>query len=144
MTIGMTLLIILLVLLVGFVAAFLYRLSVLRKGGTAAILRKIPGAADSGWRHGLIRYGDSTLLFFKLSSLRIGPDSRISRQGIEVHARRSPIGSEFDIMSDEIVILGVTDGVKQYEIALDSGALTAFLSWIEARPSGRSMRGRPQ
>lgn len=144
MTFGMIVLIILLVLLAGFVAAFLYRLAVLRKGGTAAILRRKTAAADSGWRHGLIRYGDSTLLFFKLSSLRIGPDSRISRQGIEVNTRRGPEGSEFDIMSDEIVILGVTDGGKPYEIALDSGALTAFLSWVEARPSGRSMRGRPQ
>lgn len=139
----MILLIILLVLLAGLVAAFLYRLVVLRKGGTAAILRENPAEADSGWRHGLIRYGESTLVFFKLSSLRLGPDSRISRQGIEVESRRTPVGSEFDIMTEEIVILSVRDGRRRYEIALDSGALTAFLSWIESRPSGRSVRGRP-
>ncbi|MFD4369594.1 DUF2550 domain-containing protein [Rhodococcus sp. NPDC058521] len=139
----MILLIILLVLLAGLVAAFLYRLVVLREGGTAAILRENPAEADSGWRHGLIRYGESTLVFFKLSSLRLGPDSRISRQGIEVESRRTPVGSEFDIMTEEIVILSVRDGRRRYEIALDSGALTAFLSWIESRPSGRSVRGRP-
>ncbi len=142
MTIGMTVLIILVVLLAAFVAVFLYRLAVLRRGGTAAILRVAPSAGDTGWRHGVIRYGEGSLVFFKLSSLRPGPDSRIERQGIEVEGRRKPAGSEFDIMSDEIVILSVKDRGAAYEIALDGGALTAFLSWVESRPSGRSVRGR--
>lgn len=91
MTIGMTVLIILVVLLAAFVAVFLYRLAVLRRGGTAAILRVTPAPpGDTGWRHGVIRYGEGSLVFFKLSSLRPGPDSRIDRQGIEVAGRRSP------------------------------------------------------
>lgn len=142
MAIGMTVLIILVVLVTALVAVFLYRFLVLRRGGTAAILRVMPAEAGIGWRHGVIRYGEDSLVFFKLSSLRPGPDSRIERQGVEVESRRSPEGSEFDIMSDEIVILSVTDGGKAYEIALDVGALTAFLSWVESRPSGRWVRGR--
>ncbi|MFZ2174095.1 MAG: DUF2550 domain-containing protein [Rhodococcus sp. (in: high G+C Gram-positive bacteria)] len=138
----MSLLIILVVLLAAFVAVFLYRLSVLRRGGTAAILRVTPAVGDTGWRHGVIRYGEGSLVFYKLSSLRPGPDSRIERQGIEVECRRKPVGSEFDIMSHEIVILSVKDRDKGYEIALDAGAATAFLSWVESRPSGRSVRGR--
>ncbi|WP_072688286.1 DUF2550 domain-containing protein [Rhodococcus marinonascens] len=138
----MTVLIILVVLVTAFVAVLLYRLAVLRRGGTAAILRTVPAEAGIGWRHGVIRYGEGSLVFFKLSSLRPGPDSRIERQGVEVEGRRSPEGSEFDIMSDEIVILSVSDRGKAYEIALDVGALTAFLSWIESRPSGRWVRGR--
>ncbi len=143
MTIGMVVLIILVVLLAVFVAAFVYRLTVLRRGGTAAILRVTPAPGGSGWRHGVVRYGESSLVFFKLSSLRPGPDSRLSRQGIEVGSRRGPVGNEYDIMTDEIVILEISDGDDTYEIALDRGALTAFLSWVESRPSGRSMRGRP-
>ncbi|MEV0948304.1 DUF2550 domain-containing protein [Rhodococcus sp. NPDC049939] len=138
----MTVLIILVVLATAFVAVLLYRLAVMRRGGTAAILRAVPAAAGIGWRHGVIRYGESSLVFFKLSSLRPGPDSRIERQGVEVEGRRSPEGSEFDIMSDEIVILSVRDRERAYEIALDVGALTAFLSWVESRPSGRWVRGR--
>ncbi|XGU21614.1 DUF2550 domain-containing protein [Rhodococcus sp. 3Y1] len=99
-------------------------------------------SGDSGWRHGIIRYGESTFVFFKLSSLRPGPDSRIDRQGIEVESRRSPSGTEFDIMSDDIVVVKVNDGSSAYEIALDSGALTAFLSWVESRPDGRARRRR--
>ncbi|OZD65782.1 hypothetical protein CH263_12795 [Rhodococcus sp. 06-1059B-a] len=140
---GVIVLIILVVLLAGLVAAFLYRLTLLRRGGTAAILRMTPAAGGSGWRHGVIRYGDNTLVFFKLSSLRPGPDHRMSRQGIEVGERRTPRNDEFDIMSDEIAILELTDQGLGYEIALDRGALTAFMSWLESRPSGRSRRGRP-
>ncbi|WP_037140285.1 DUF2550 domain-containing protein [Rhodococcoides fascians] len=143
MHIGVIVLIILVVLLAGLVAAFLYRLTILRRGGTAAILRMTPAAGGSGWRHGVIRYGDNTLVFFKLSSLRPGPDHRMSRQGIEVGERRTPRNDEFDIMSDEIAILELTDQGQGYEIALDRGALTAFMSWLESRPSGRSRRGRP-
>ncbi|WP_107987083.1 DUF2550 domain-containing protein [Rhodococcus sp. OK519] len=139
----MVVLIILVVLLAAFVAAFVYRLTVLRRGGTAAILRVTPAPGGSGWRHGVVRYGEGSLVFFKLSSLRPGPDTRMSRQGIEVGSRRGPVGNEYDIMTDEIVILEISDGDDTYEIALDRGALTAFLSWVESRPSGRSMRGRP-
>lgn len=143
MHIGVIVLIILVVLLAGLVAAFLYRLTILRRGGTAAIMRVTPSAGGSGWRHGVIRYGDNTLVFFKLSSLRPGPDHRMTRQGIEVGQRRKPRNDEFDIMSDEIVVLELTDHGQGYEIALDRGALTAFMSWLESRPSGRSRRGRP-
>lgn len=143
MPIGVIVLIILVVLLAGLVAAFLYRLTILRRGGTAAIMRVSPSAGGSGWRHGVIRYGDNTVVFFKLSSLRPGPDHRMSRQGIEVGERRKPRSDEFDIMTDEIAVLALTDNGQTYEIALDRGALTAFMSWLESRPSGRSKRGRP-
>ncbi|CCW14282.1 Protein of unknown function DUF2550 [Rhodococcus rhodochrous ATCC 21198] len=143
MSVGMIVLIVLVILLAAAVAAFLYRLVTLRGGGTAAILRRLPNGAGAGWRHGVIRYGERTLVFYKLSSLRPGPDSRLARQGVEVRSRRAPEGSEHDIMTEDIVILEIQDGANNFEIALDSGALTAFLSWLESRPSDRSLRGRP-
>ncbi len=142
MSVGMIVLIVLVALLAASVAALLYRVTKLRGGGTAAILRVMPQNDGIGWRHGIIRYGDDTLVFYKLSSLRPGPDSRMSRQGTEIRARRGPSGSEYDIMTDDIVILDIVDQDDHYEMALDGGALTAFLSWLESRPSGRSQRRR--
>lgn len=140
---GLIALIILVVLLAGIVAAFVYRLTVLRRGGTAAIMRVLPSDGGSGWRHGIIRYGDDTLVFFKLSSLRPGPDYRLGRQDIHVEDRRAPRDTEFDIMTPDIAVLELSDSSKKYEMALDRSALTAFLSWVESRPSGRSRRRRP-
>lgn len=126
------------------VAALTYRLWKLRQGGTAAILRDIPAVAGHGWRHGVIRYRGGEAVFYQLSSMRWWPDRRLSRRGIEIVSRRSARGDEFDIMTDETVILELRDSSpdrrRGYEMALDRGALTAFLSWLESRPNERSRR----
>ncbi|MFI5777508.1 DUF2550 domain-containing protein [Nocardia sp. NPDC051570] len=138
----MVLLIILVLLLVGLALASIYRFVMLRRGGTAAILRVLPAKGGQGWRHGLIRYDEDRMVFFKLTSLKLGPDSTIHRRGIEVVDRRGPVGDEYDIMTDDIIVVTVSDGDGSYELALDRGSLAAFLSWVESRPSDR-IRRRP-
>ena len=127
------------------VVALGYRLWKLRQvGGTAAILRDFPAVGGQGWRHGVLRYRGGEAEFYRLSSMRWWPDRRLSRLGLEVVARRSPRGDEFDIMTHEIVILELRDVSPErgrgYEVALDRGALTAFTSWLESRPSPRRRR----
>jgi hypothetical protein len=126
------------------VVALSYRLWNLRQGGTAAILRDTPAIGGHGWRHGVVRYRGGEAVFYRLSSVRWWPDRRLSRRGIEIISRRSPRGDELDIMTDEIVVLELRDSTQDrrwgYEIALDRGALTAFLSWLESRPSPRARR----
>jgi len=126
------------------VPALIIRLWNLGQGGTAAILRDIPAAGGHGWRHGVLRYRGDEAQFYRLSSLRLWPDRRLGRRGLEVIARRPPRGDEFDIMTDETVVLELRDSTgslnRGYEVALDRGALTAFLSWVESRPSPRTRR----
>ena len=50
-------------------------------------------------------------------------------------------------MTEAIVVLELRDTTLErpdrrsgYEMALDRGALTAFLSWLESRPSPRARR----
>lgn len=126
------------------VLALSYRLWKLRQGGTAAILRDVPAVGGHGWRHGVMRYRGGEAGFYRLSSLRWWPDRRLSRRGLEIVSRRAPRGDEFDIMTHEIVVLELGDTSPErrrgYEVALDQGALTAFLSWLESRPSPRTRR----
>ncbi|OBI88162.1 DUF2550 domain-containing protein [Mycobacterium asiaticum] len=142
--VGMVVLVVLVVLLGTAVLALSYRLWKLRQGGTAAIMRDIPAVGGHGWRHGMIRYRGGEAAYYRLSSLRLWPDRRLSRRGVEVVGRRAPRGDEFDIMTEEIVVLELRDTTQDrregYEIALDRGALTAFQSWLESRPSPRSRR----
>lgn len=135
--------VVLVVMLAAAVLALSYRLWKLRQGGTAGIMRDIPAVGGHGWRHGVIRYRGGEAAFYRLSSLRLWPDRRLSRRGVEIVARRAPRGDEFDIMTDEIVVLELRDTTQDragYELALDKGALTAFLSWLESRPSPRARR----
>ncbi|MBF6212215.1 DUF2550 domain-containing protein [Nocardia puris] len=136
----MVVLIILVLLLLALALVSVYRLIMIRRGGTAALLRVLPAEGGHGWRHGLIRYDEDRLVFFKLTSLKLGPDSTIRRRGIEVGDRRGPRGDEYDIMTDEIIVTEVSDAEGSYELALDRGARAAFLSWVESRPSDRTRR----
>lgn len=142
MSAPMAVMVVLVAVLLLAVLALTYRLWKLRQGGTAAILRDIPAVGGQGWRHGVIRYRGGEAGFYRLSSLRLWPDRRLSRRGIEIVSRRAPRGDEFDIMTAEIVVLELRDTSPDrrpgYEIALDRGALTAFLSWLESRPSPRA------
>lgn len=121
-----------------------YRLWHMSKGGTAAILRDTPAVGGHGWRHGVIRYRGDEALFYRISSLRLWADRRLSRRGLEILSRRAPRGDEFDIMTQEITVLELrdtSDGQQRgYEMALDRGALTAFQSWVESRPASRVRR----
>ncbi|AMT70250.1 DUF2550 domain-containing protein [Mycobacteroides immunogenum] len=122
------------------VAALSFRLLKLRNGGTAALLRDMPETGEGRWRHGVMRYRESQAEFYRLSSVRLWPDRQLSRRDLEIIDRRIPRGDEYDIMTAEIVVLQLRDGARDYEMALDRGALTAFMSWVESRPSPRAQR----
>ena len=144
MSASMAIMVALVAVLLLAVLALTYRLWKLRQGGTAAILRDIPAVGGHGWRHGVIRYRGGEAGFYRLSSLRWWPDRRLSRRGIDIVARRAPRDDEYDIMTAETAILELRDAGQErrrgYEVALDRGALTAFLSWLESRPSPRAQR----
>lgn len=124
--------------------ALCFRLWKMGQGGTPAILRDVPAVGGHGWRHGVIRFRGDEARFYRLSSVRLWPDRRLARRGLEVLSRRAPRGDEIDIMTDDVVVLELQDVTggqpRGYEMALERGALTAFLSWLESRPSPRSRR----
>src|ERR1700742_1710774 len=101
--------VVLVIVLAAAVLALSYRLWKLRQGGTAAILRDIPAVGGQGWRHGVIRYRGEEAVFYRLSSLRLWPDRRLTRRGIEIVSRRAPRDDEFDIMTAEIAVLEIRD-----------------------------------
>jgi len=125
-------------------AMLVFRVEKLRRAGTPILLRTIPAAVDEGWRHGTVHYRDDSLRYYRLASLRPGPNVTLPRQGIEITGRRRPEGTETEILEGMQILQVHTKGRGDgaYELAMGLGAVTAFQSWVESRQSERSQRRR--
>ena len=95
-------------------------------------------------RHGTVHYRDDSLRYYRLASLRPGPNVTLPRQGIEITGRRRPEGTETEILEGMQILQVHTKGRGDgaYELAMGPGAVTAFQSWVESRQSERSQRRR--
>ena len=117
------------------------RLRALRSGGVHAALRTRLDDAGKGWHLGVGRYQGDEFVWFRVLSLRPGPDRVISRSAMEIADRRDPSGPELYSMPPSSHVLRFREsGPGQdtdVEIAMGPDALTGFLSWLESAPPGR-------
>jgi hypothetical protein len=119
----------------------LRRLRALRSGGVHASLRTRFDPSGKGWHLGVGRYHGDEFVWFRVLSLRPGPDRVIHRSGLEIADRRDPSGAEQYGMPPGSRVLRVlaagSAADPQLEIAMSPDALTGFLSWLESAPPGR-------
>jgi hypothetical protein len=115
------------------------RLRALRSGGVHAALRTRFDESGKGWHLGVGRYQGDEFVWFRVLSLRPGPDRVISRSALEIEDRREPSGPELYSMppSSQVLRFSEAGGAAQIEIAMSPDALTGFLSWLESAPPGR-------
>jgi hypothetical protein len=115
------------------------RLRALRSGGVHAALRTRLDDTGKGWHLGVGRYQGDEFVWFRVLSLRPGPDRVISRSNLEIADRRDPSGPELYSMppSSRVVRFRFREATGDVEIAMSPDALTGFLSWLESAPPGR-------
>lgn len=118
---------------------FAYRLRHLRHGGLDVIVRRLPQPAGRGWHHGVAHYNETALSYFRISSLRPGPDAVFRRRRVMMVSRRPPTVEETVLDRGQTVYLLEESG-REFEVAMDSPAATVFLSWLESSPPDRSRR----
>lgn len=119
------------------------RVHLLRRGGSIVVLRGLPAPEGRGWRHGVLRYDEEALEFYRVASVRLGPDRRVARRRLTVADRRRARPAERDTVPPGSTVLLLDDGRGEVELALAGGSLTAFLAWVESSPPSRRDRGRP-
>lgn len=125
------------VLLVGalFVTGLaLRRLRLVRQGGIDVALRWRPNAAGRGWHQGVGRYRGDDFAWFRVSSLRSGPDRVLDRDQLEIVERRGPTLPESYAVPSGSVVLRCRTGVDELELAMRQDTLAGFLSWLESAP----------
>ncbi|TDV54000.1 DUF2550 domain-containing protein [Actinophytocola oryzae] len=114
------------------------RLRALRSGGVHAALRTRLDDSGKGWHLGVGRYQGDEFVWFRVLSLRPGPDRIVSRSALEIADRRDPSGGELYSMPPASRVLRFREtGATEIEIAMGPDALTGFLSWLESAPPGR-------
>lgn len=117
------------------------RLRLLRSGGVHVALRIRLDKSGKGWHLGVGRYVGDEFVWFRVLSLRSGPDRVIRRHGLEIVDRREPEGPEAYSMPAGARVVRFrnrragTDA--EVELAMGTDALTGFLSWLESAPPGR-------
>jgi hypothetical protein len=113
------------------------RIKLLRSGGVHVALRTKLDDTGKGWHLGVGRYHGDEFSWFRVLSLRAGPDRVIRRRGLEITDRRDPDGSESYNLPAGSRVLRFRGTGPDLEIAMGPDALTGFLSWLESAPPGR-------
>jgi Protein of unknown function (DUF2550) len=116
------------------------RLRRLRPGGIDVALRCSPNDTGRGWHQGLGRYRGDNFAWFRLSSLRSGPDRVFPREQLQILERRGPTVPESYAVPSESIVLRCRTGVEELEMAMRQDTLTGFLSWLEAAPPSANPR----
>jgi hypothetical protein len=135
----------LLVLLFG-VGLVIRRRWITRNGGTFELSHRALPAADGsrksgrGWVIGLGRYSGGVLEFFRIFSLSLRPLHVLDRGDLTYDGQREPTGNEAHSLYAGHVVVSCHSSAGEFELAMDPGALTGFLSWLEAAPPGRGPR----
>jgi hypothetical protein len=115
----------------------LRRLRYLREGGIHVALRRRIDDHGRGWQVGVGRYRGDEFVWYRVLSVRSGPDHVIPRFGLEIVHRRQPSGQESYAMPVDATVLHCrADSGGEIELAIGAEALTGFLSWLESAPPG--------
>jgi hypothetical protein len=132
------------VLLVGVIV--LRRRFLLRGGGAVEMsIRLRASRRGRGWAFGIGRYGGDQLRWYRVFTLSPRPARILPRGMLEVASQRHPDAEEtWSVQPDAIIIdcryrgeePGDDDLAQGVEIAMNSEAVTGFLSWLESSPPG--------
>jgi Protein of unknown function (DUF2550) len=126
----------LIVVAVALVCYALRRLRLLREGGVHVALRRRIDDSGRGWQVGVGRYRGDDFVWYRVLSVRSGPDQVIPRIGLEIANRREPSAPESYAMPVDATVLRCRGNSGEIELAMGTDAVTGFLSWLEAAPPG--------
>lgn len=123
------------------IAVAVRRQALQRPGGTIELSLRLPDSGvGRGWANGVGRFADGgTLRWYRIFSLSPRPRRILLRRELEVVRRRDPIGSEQRALQRGTVVLECRASGRPIELALDAGAVTGFLAWLESRPPGATL-----
>lgn len=106
-----------------------------RRGAFECTLRRRGLVGGTSWQHGLMRFGNDRLRWFRAFSLRVRPEVVIRRIDIlDVSRRRLPSPVEGGV--DSYLLEFDLRGGREVSAIVDLVSGAALNSWLEAAPTG--------
>jgi len=132
-----------LVLMACLLATVVFRRRFLLRGGGAVdmSLRLRTRRIGRGWAPGIGRYGGDRLEWFRVFTLSPRPARVLPRAALEVSGQRPPEGAESLLVQAGAVIITCRFRGDEVQLAMSSGAVTGFMSWLESSPPGYTLPG---
>jgi hypothetical protein len=130
---------VLLALLLAVALLVWWRLRLIQQGGVEVALRARPDLPASRWHLGIGRYHGDEFAWYRITSLRAGPNPVVHRLGLTILSRRSPAGAEAYTMPPGATVLRSRASDAELELAIGTDALTGFLTCLEAAPPGSTV-----
>ncbi len=118
----------------------LSRFLLLRSRGSQILFRRLPAGDAQHWRHGVLIYRQDKAYFYKLRSLRLGPDIIFDRSHITVQSHRKPTQYEASILPEMRDVIVGRAGTIPFEASMGFHEEMAFTSWVETAPDLRRER----
>ncbi|GAB3276862.1 DUF2550 domain-containing protein [Parasphingorhabdus pacifica] len=115
------------------------RMRELRAGGIDVALRVKQDDRGRGWHLGVAHYQGEVFAWYRVLSLRSGPNCVLDRGEVEIRSRRDPSTAEVYSMPPGATVLELSSAEHRLELAMGADALTGFLSWLESTPPGKSV-----
>lgn len=131
-----------LVLLLGLLVIVIRRLLLQRGGGAVdCSLRTRPAPRGRGWTFGVGRFVGDRLLWYPVFSVTPWPRRTLLRRTLSVRRQRPPADGEVVSLLGDSIVLECQDGANEVQIAMNRGAVTGFLAWLESAPPGSTLPG---
>ncbi len=94
----------------------------------------IPLAVRRGnrWLYGVGRYDGHELRWYRAIGIGTRPTRVLRRDDLQILSRRTPAPDELSSLSTSAVIVELRDRTGEITVALSDGAITGFISWLEA------------
>jgi len=111
-----------------------------RAGGAVEVALQLRAAGDGrGWSNGVARFVGDELRWYRVFSLSGRPRRTLSRGDVRVTGQRQPSAAERRALLAGTVVLSCRASEGPVELAMQQGAVTGFLAWLEARPPGATL-----
>lgn len=89
------------------------------------------------WTHGIARYQDDRLDWYRVFAARFRPAESLARQRLLILDRREPDPDESHSVLPGWVVVRCAYGSVIVELAMSEGAYNGLAAWLESAPPGQ-------